>query len=282
MHPLLFEIDLGELGAFPLRTYGALLALGFLAALIFARFESKRIGVNPVVIADLLIWVLGGGIIGARLLYVIIHPEEFPDLVAVITLWKGGLVYYGGFIGGTLGGILFARKNKINILDLADLSMPAAMLGQAIGRWGCFMAGCCYGKEAGPEFPLGVPFPEVDGSLIPLHLQNTDPAHPEHFLHPTQIYMSVNALMLWLILWFVLRHRKHRGLVTGLFLVLYAVSRSSLEVLRGDYAERVFYGPLSTSQWTSVPILLFGLYLLFTCKKRPVPTRLEKGGPHED
>jgi phosphatidylglycerol:prolipoprotein diacylglycerol transferase len=266
MHPILIDLGFKQL-----HTYGLMLALGFLAALLFCRHESKRIGLNPALVPDLLLWVIGGGIIGARLLYVVIHAEEFTDVVSIFAIWKGGLVYYGGFAGGVTGGIIFARRHKIKVLDLADLSMPAAMLGQGIGRWGCFMAGCCYGKQVDASFPLGVAFPASKDSLIPANLQNPDMAHPTVFLHPTQLYMSFNALVLFLVCWWLFRHRKHRGVVTGVLLVLYAVTRSCIEMLRGDYLERVFFGPLSTSQWASVPLLLFGLYLLITCRPRPVP-----------
>jgi phosphatidylglycerol:prolipoprotein diacylglycerol transferase len=271
MHPILIDLGFKEI-----HTYGLMLALGFLAALFLCRFEARRARVDPAIVPDLFIWVLGGGIIGARLLYVMIHLEEFTDFVSVIAIWKGGLVYYGGFIGGVIGGVIFARRRKIPVLDLADLAMPAAMLAQGIGRWGCYMAGCCYGKIVDPSFPLGIAFPADKASLIPPNLQNEDMLHPTTFLHPTQIYKSVNAFLLSLICWLILRHRKYRGVVTGVFLILYAITRSIVEVYRGDIYERVFYGPLSTSQWTSVPILLFGLYLLVTCRKRPVPALEEK------
>ncbi|MHC4946562.1 MAG: prolipoprotein diacylglyceryl transferase [Planctomycetota bacterium] len=263
MHPILYDF-----GFYKLHTYGLMLALAFLAALIFCRIEAKRIGAKPALMSDLLLWALGGGILGARLLYMIIHPEEYTGLLSFFAIWKGGLVYYGGFIGGVLGSYIFARRNKIHFMDLCDLATPSLMLGQAIGRWGCFMAGCCYGREVGPDFPLGVAFPAKPDSLIPPALQNTDPAHAEHFLHPAQLYLSINGLIIWLLLWFVLRRRKCRGVVTGLFLVCYALSRSILETFRGDASERVFFGPLSTSQWVSVPILLLGIYLLATCRKR--------------
>jgi len=242
MHPILFD-----LGFYKIRFYGLMLALGFLAALIFCRFESKRIRVKPMLMSDLLIWTLIGGIVGARLLYMII------------------------FLGGVTGAYLFARSKKISFIDLADLATPALMLGQALGRWGCFMAGCCYGKVVDADFPLGVAYPVDPDSLIPPALQNPDMAHPTHFLHPSQLYLSANGLILWLILWFLLRRRTCRGQVTGAFLILYAATRSFFGIFRGDAAERVFYGPLSTSQWVSVPVMLIGIYLLATCRKRPAP-----------
>jgi phosphatidylglycerol:prolipoprotein diacylglycerol transferase len=272
MHPVLYEI-----WDFPLRTYGVMLALGFLAAFIFARLQAKRADIDPNIIPDLLIWIFAGGILGARLLYVVIHSEEFSNLMDILAIWKGGQVYYGGFAGAVIAGYIFARRRKLKVLDLADLAMPAAMLGQAIGRWGCFMAGCCYGKVADPDFPLGVAFPKIEKSLIPEQCQNADLAHPTCYLHPSQLYMSANAVILWLVLWFLLRKRRHRGLVTGATLVLYATSRSILEYWRGDAAERVETLGLSTSQWVSVPVLLFGIYLLMTLRKRPVPTKIEEG-----
>lgn len=266
MHPVLYDF-----GFYKLHTYGLMLALAFLAAMVYCRFEAKRIQVKPALMSDLLLWALGGGILGARLLYMIIHPDEYTGLLSFFAIWKGGLVYYGGFIGGVIGSYIFARRNKINFIDLCDLVTPGLMLGQAIGRWGCFMAGCCYGKEVNAEHPLGVAFPASKDSLIPQTLQNPDIAHPEHFLHPTQLYLSINGIVLWLILWFIFRKRTCRGQVTGFFLIFYAITRSALETFRGDMGERGSYGPLSTSQWVSVPILLLGLYLLVTCRSRRLP-----------
>ncbi|MFH2001405.1 MAG: prolipoprotein diacylglyceryl transferase [Planctomycetota bacterium] len=275
MHPILYD-----LGFYKLHTYGVMLALGFLAALFFCRHESRRINVNPNLMSDLLVWALGGGILGARILYMAIHPEEYTGLLSFFAIWKGGLVYYGGLLGGCIGGYIFARRNKIPYIDLCDLATPALMLGQAIGRWGCLMAGCCYGREVDACFPLGIAFPAKPDSLIPLDLQNPDPNQITHWLHPSQLYMSFNGILLWFVLWMVLRHRKYRGQVTGLCFVLYAISRSIIENFRGDVGERVFFGPLSTSQWVSVPILLVGVILLVTCRRRPVIPVSQK--THED
>ncbi|MBU0755728.1 MAG: prolipoprotein diacylglyceryl transferase [Planctomycetes bacterium] len=277
MHPVLYDF-----GFYKLHTYGLMLALAFLAALLFCRYEAKRIQVKPILMSDLLIWALGGGILGARLLYMIIHPDEYSGLLSFFAIWKGGLVYYGGFIGGVSGSYIFARRNKIRFIDLCDLVTPALMLGQAIGRWGCFMAGCCYGKEAASDFPLGVAFPADPDSLVPRALQNPDTANPQHFLHPIQLYLSANGIVLWLILWFILRKRKFRGQVTGFFLIFYAVSRSLLETFRGDVAERGFYGPLSTSQWVSVPMFILGIVLLVTCRRQHVPPITAESHSDED
>lgn len=266
MQPILYDF-----GFYKLHTYGVMLAFGFLAALFFCRFEARRINAHPNVMSDLLVWAIGGGILGARVLYMAIHPEEFTGILSFFAIWKGGLVYYGGFIGGCLGAYIFARRNKIHYLDLCDLGTPALMLGQGIGRWGCLMAGCCYGREVDAEFPLGIAFPAKTDSLIPVELQNIDMDQATHWLHPSQLYMAFNGLLLWIVLWIFLRRRKHRGLVTGLFLILYAASRSIIENFRGDVGERVFFGPLSTSQWVSVPVLLIGVALLLTCRSRPVP-----------
>ena len=166
-----------------------------------------------------------------------------------------------------LGCFLFARRNKIRFLSLVDLSLPAVMLGQSIGRWGCLMAGCCYGKEVDADHPFGIAYPASEYSLIPMKLQNPDMENPVHFLHPTQIYNSINAFLIFLVLWLVLRQSKRRGLVTAVFLILYSITRSCLETFRGDFAERGNFGPLSTSQWISVFLGSLGLYLFFRSRK---------------
>jgi len=272
MHPILFRFDFLN---YNLHTYGPLLALGFIAALFWGRYAAKKAGFDPIHVSDLLVWAILGGILGARSLYVLIHLEEFSNPLDIFAVWKGGLVYYGGFLGGATGGIFYCRRHKLNILSFADIIMPALMLGQAIGRWGCLMAGCCYGKVISPDSPLGIAFPIKEDSLIPPQFQNPDMGNPTNFLHPAQIYMSLNALVIWLILWAFLSKRKSYGQVTGLFLIFYGITRSILELVRGDFGERVYYAALSTSQWVSVPVLLFGVYLVVTARKRPLEKVIE-------
>lgn len=187
------------------------------------------------------------------------HPPR--DCFAWAKLWRGGLAYYGGFLMATAYAYYFTRKHKISWWRVADLASPPIMLGLFFGRLGCFLNGCCYGKRTdgslGLRFPIGsTPWrAQYDAHLI----------HPRQEMlpvHATQLYESLGCLVLFAVLYFGVRTRKRKeGEVLGWMLILYAVLRSTVEILRDD--ERgVLWGFLSTSQMISVPLLALGLYLL--------------------
>ena len=168
----------------------------------------------------------------------------------------------------------FARANGLNVLRLTDLLAPSCFLGDAFGRWGCFFAGDDYGRPIAdtPWFPewLGVRFTHVK-SLVPLDLRGVP-------LHPTQIYMSLKALTIALILYAVTRRKKFDGQVVGLALVLYALFRSGIELLRGD-ADRGQIGMLSTAQFTSVFVFAAGLLVLLMAPRRTLADELGTDEP---
>lgn len=249
MYPIL-----GEPFGIPIRSFGVMVALAFLAALIVATREARRSKlVAPEKIGDLLIWIMAGGILGARVLYVIVHwKKDFShDPMLVFQIWKGGLVYYGGFLGAFVAGFLFTKRHHIDFITLGDICLPAAMLGQAIGRVGCFLVGDDYGRVA-PDLPWAVTFPDIKESLLPEPLRGQP-------LHPTQLYMLLQAFLIFVILSIVARHRRFRGQVFFLALILYPIGRSICEMYRGDFVERGMYFGVSTSQWISIPILIVGL-----------------------
>ena len=137
MYPILLKI-----GGFTLHTYGVLLALGFLLAVVVALREARRIGLDPNQIMDLSFYALIAAIVGSRVFYVLTTWEEFRDNpVDIIRFWQGGLVFYGGLIFAFLTGIWYVRKHRLNFTRLADLFAPSIPLGQALGRLGCFSAG---------------------------------------------------------------------------------------------------------------------------------------------
>jgi phosphatidylglycerol:prolipoprotein diacylglycerol transferase len=250
MHPVLVEFLGLKIGSF-----GVLVALGYLAGLFCTLRLAKGRGVDPGLVNDLLLWVVVGGVLGARLLYVLVHPSEFrASPLDVLAIWKGGLVFYGGFAGAFLLGALFLRRRKASFLDVADVCMPGAFLGLSIGRWGCFLVGDDHGRVTG--VPWAVRFPDVPGSLLPRELIGQP-------LHPTQIYLSINALLIFLILLAVLRHRAFRGQVLWCALALYSAGRFFIEFYRGDDDARGIVGPLSTSQWIGIPLFILGVALLW-------------------
>ena len=183
------------------------------------------------------------------------------DCLAWAKLWRGGLAYYGGLLLAIPLSVRFVRRRGMPFLRVADLASPAIILGLFFGRLGCYLNGCCYGKVTQGAF--GVRFPV--GSLpwqmqLKDHLIRTGQAMVP--VHATQLYESLGCLALFSVLYYVVRPRKRwDGQVFGAMLVLYAVMRSLIEIVRDD--ERgVLFGWLSTSQMISAPLFALGVYVL--------------------
>jgi phosphatidylglycerol:prolipoprotein diacylglycerol transferase len=246
-----------------------MVALGFVAGLWTASRRASLAGMAPEKVLDLGPWLIVGSIIGARILYVISYwNEEFAGrpLVEIFKVWRGGLVFYGGFIGACLACILYARLKKAPLWKLADVMAPSVALGSAFGRIGCLMNGCCYGREChlpwAITFPSGVPHPAPAG--IPLH--------------PTQIYDSLLNLAFYFFLAWFFRRRKFDGQVFAVFLLGYAVLRSLVEFFRGDYPQHYLGGWATPAHLVSIGIFVIGVVLMLVLSRlSPAqPTALPK------
>jgi phosphatidylglycerol:prolipoprotein diacylglycerol transferase len=218
MHPILLQ-----LGPITLRTYGALVVLAFLAALRVARSAAPLRGVQEGFLLDLVAILIITGLLGARLFYVFLNASYFlVHPLEIVKIWEGGLVFYGGFFTAAVAGVLFSSRRHVRVGKVADCLAPALALGQAIGRLGCFFAGCCYGKPT--ALPWAVMFKDP-ASLAPLSID----------LHPTQIYESLGDLIIATILWIQLVRRPHsKGEIFWLYVLLYGILRFAVEFLRGD------------------------------------------------
>lgn len=212
-------------------------------------------------ILDLSLYILASAILGAKLLLVLVEWRRYAanprDLVEVL---RSGGVFYGGLIAATGVAIWYMRKHDLPAWRIADMGAPSIALGEAIGRWGCFAAGCCYGKES--HGPLAVTF--------------TDPFAHEAVgtplgvpLYPTQIYLSLNALMIFLILEWVYRRKTFDGEVFWLYVLLYAITRGILETWRGDLVRGfVIPGLLSTSQFIGLLTAALAAGMLYILSRR--------------
>lgn len=249
MHPVLFEY-----GRITLYTYGLFVALAFIAGLWLAGREAERRGLDPRMVQDLGFVVLIAAILGARLFFVLIEWRHFVDHpLQIFEIWKGGLVFYGGFTAAILAGVLYVRAKELPTWEVGDLAVPSLALGQALGRLGCFFAGCCFGAEC--DLPWAVTFSDPR-SLAPLGVP----------LHPAQLYSAAANLAIFAVLYWGVRPRQRSsGQVLGSYLVLYPIARFLLEFLRDD--PRGALGGLSTSQALGIPLLAVGLWILFT--RRP-------------
>lgn len=235
MYPILFRI-----GDFTLRSYGLMVALGFLAAIWMVSREAERVGENKEKIVDLAFYMVLAAVVGARLLYVLLEWQYFStNPLDAFKIWKGGLVFYGGFLGALAAGALYVRKESMPFWKTADIFALVIPLGHAVGRIGCLLAGCCYGAATNLPWAVEYTHPE---SLAPLHVH----------LHPTQVYSSVNNLAIFGIL-LLLRKRKHfEGQLALTYVFLYSITRGIIEIWRGDDRGILFYGVISPAQLIGV------------------------------
>lgn len=245
MHPILLE-----LGPLTLRSYGLMMALGFLAGigvLVWLNRQEKR---EDDLVLDLALWIMVGSIIGARAMYVAVMPDQFKGApLEVFKVWNGGLVYYGGLIGGSLATVWFTRRRRVPLWHIADIAAPALALGQAFGRTGCWLNGCCYGvvsEEHGQVFPsLGDHLPHL----------------------PTQLWEAGAALALAAFLLWWRGRRAYPGQVFTLYLLLYGVVRYVIELFRGDQERgSLLWDALSPGQWISIAAITTAVWLRFHLK----------------
>lgn len=244
MHSVAFEI-----GGLTIYWYGILATAAFLAAFWVAGRRAPRESIAPEAIIDLAPWLIAGVIVGARAWYVAAYwKEDFAGkpFWEIFMLRRSGLVFYGGLVGASLATILYARLKKLALWKVADLLAPSIALGHAIGRVGCLMTGCCYGRQT--ELPWAIHFPKD---------------HWTHGVgvHPTQIYESLLNVGLFIGLTWLYRRKKFDGQIFSAYLTGYAVVRAFVEFFRGDYATYYFAQRLTPAHLVSAGILVAGLFL---------------------
>lgn len=307
----------GKNEGIPLHTYGIMIGLGFITAVTVASWMAVRewpgkLGLERRdQIFDLAFYVFIGGIVGSRVLFVIVNWKQYAaDPISMFSL-GGGLVFQGGLIGATLASIWYARKHGIEFMRLADLAIPTVSLGQAFGRLGCFSAGCCWGDvTTHARAPFAVEFPgpnaqnlfgqvggtpslayssmaedsrwviESTGEVFQQHVDGavrisqwaTEHGHTLP-VHPTQLYESLGQIVLFAVLMTARRWRRFHGQIFAIWLMCYAVLRTSVELFRGDLERGTLHGLIpsipsgawynfSTGQFISFAMFSFGAYLL--------------------
>lgn len=229
----------------------------------FRRHEKAKVEADFVF--NLAFWLLLFGFIGARLFWIITTPrgrESFVEkpLEALFFIWDGGIVYYGGLLCAAGFGVWYLWWKDRKILALGDYLMAGVALTLFIGRWSCFAAGDDFGSPT--DKPWGVIFPVDPNSQIPNTFDR--PWQGTTALHPTQLYMSLNGLIIFLLLLPVLRKKKFDGQAVFLFLMLYPIGRSIVEIYRGDTGRGLYdlFGmQLSSSQIISIPVFVVAAFL---------------------
>jgi len=229
----------------PIYWYGVMTALGFLAAVFQWSWLGKKQGYPSGLASEIGIWIMVSGILGARLAYVIANGSEYiEDPLQIVRIDQGGLIYYGGFIGAFLGIVCLARRKNEPLWRFGDFVITAVPLGHAIGRVGCFLNGCCYGKECDLPWAVG----------------NN---------HPTPIYETIFNLVLYFFLVWYHGKKKRDGTVVAMYLIVYPIGRFFFEMTRGD--ERMKWMGLTVAQEISIFLLLFGCLLWVVVSPRGEP-----------
>jgi len=244
MYPELFRI-----GTFPVTTYGIFLAVGMLLALFVASRLAARDGLPRERIYDLGLWVLVGGLVGSKVLMLLI--EDNVNVFSLDFLRSGG-VFYGGLLGGFFAVVILVRLYKLPFWKVADAFAPGVALGQAFGRQGCFAAGCCWGKPT--DAAWGVPFSALGHEYTGVPIVGPDNA--DLYLHPTQLIESFTMLAIFGVLFWLHRHKRFDGQILIAYGIIYSIFRFSIEFIRDDPRGDLFgfttLTGLSTSQGISL------------------------------
>jgi phosphatidylglycerol---prolipoprotein diacylglyceryl transferase len=253
MHPILFEI-----GHWPVYSYGVLLAAAYLAGLQLAVVRARRAGLDAAKVMDLGIYLIIGALVGAKLMLVIVDFDYFrSNPREILSLVRAGGVFYGGLIVSFATGLWLVRRYRLPVWASADMYAPGIALGHVVGRLGCLLAGCCYGRPT--DLPWGLTFTDpVAASNV-----GTPLGVP---LHPTQIYdAGAELLILIILLVFERRGRPFHGRTFWLYILLYAISRFIVEIYRGDPRGMVL--GMSTSQFVSLLIVPIALVMLIRLRR---------------
>lgn len=264
-----------KIGPLAVHTYGLMIAIAFLTALHLTQRDAAREGIDPHLIGAMAIWALLFGILGTRIMHIILYPQDYSwkDPIGWIAIWQGGLVFQGALPGALIYCVYGCRKNKVPFWKISDCTIPYLAMGHAFGRIGCFMNGCCYGART--DMPWGIRFPRIPWDVAqpatgsPAYIDHcqrfselsTGVDHWSYPVQPTQIYGVLGLLALCLVLLYLRKHwHPYTGFLMPVYLILYSVGRFFVEFLRGDHNPTTF-GVLSDQQVLCIVTLLAGVVL---------------------
>ncbi|HAM50765.1 MAG TPA: prolipoprotein diacylglyceryl transferase [Nitrospiraceae bacterium] len=246
MHPVFIRI-----GPLTIHSYGVFIAAGILIGLFLAVRQGKKQGIPAERIMDVTFYLLLSAIIGSRLLFVAISAPYYREHpLDIFKIWEGGLVFYGGLILAVPVAIWSVRRNRMNLWDTADIFAPSLAIGHAVGRLGCFAAGCCYGKPA-YGLPWAVTFsdPECLANVgIPLH--------------PVQVYESIGELLNFFFLIILRKRQSFKGQLFWTYILVYSLLRLTVEFFRGDEVRGFIVSGISVSQGISILTAVLAVVML--------------------
>ncbi|UCD84918.1 MAG: prolipoprotein diacylglyceryl transferase [Deltaproteobacteria bacterium] len=263
MRPILFEIPIPFLEtSIPISAYGTMLSLSLIIGIYLASRNARKQGLDELKVLTACIWGVVFLIIGARVFFIIQHyPRYLADPMRILRVWKGGLVFYGGLIGGVAASVIYMRINRISVGKFVDAFTPTIPLGLFLTRIGCFLNGCCYGKVS--ELSWAVQYPQgsrvfnaqLDQGLIEATRELSLP------VHPTQLYSSLNGLMLFLIVTYWARRKSFDSELFWGFCLFYSIARFILEFFRGDQSQTYLFS-LTVPQLVSIPLGILAIGFL--------------------
>ena len=239
--------ELFSIGPITVYGYGLMIAIGILAAYLVGEYRAKKQNLDQDRVFSIVIWALLGGFLGAKLLYIVTRLDDVIANPAILKDLSDGFVVYGGILGGIAAGLIYCHVKKLSFFRYFDLLIPSVALAQGFGRIGCFLAGCCYGRET--SCPIGIVFHE--SKFAPNGVK----------LIPTQLISSGLDFLLFFTLIWMDKRKTGDGQTAGMYLILYSVGRFILEFFRGDLI-RGSVGGLSTSQFISIFTCIAGIILI--------------------
>lgn len=248
--------DLFSIGPLTIHTYGLFVAIGFIVAILVTIRLGKPQGIEAQQVMDMGFIMIIWAIIGSRLTYVLMNLSYYLNRpMEILKIWEGGLVFSGGLILVLLAMGWYLKRHHLSFWKIGDLWAPGIAIGQGIGRIGCFMAGCCYGKPT--DLRWGVIFSHPK-SLAPLNVP----------LHPTQLYASLSGFIIFIILMVLYTKKRFEGQVLLWFLILHSTSRLLMERFRGDYRGLIPGSDMSITQLIALLILIASVIMLFIMKSK--------------
>jgi phosphatidylglycerol---prolipoprotein diacylglyceryl transferase len=251
MHPILFQYH-----GFVIYTYGVLVATGVLLGMWYARTQAPRAGVDPDKLWNMAIYTILVALLLAKIWLLAsdwdYYTTHVSEIFSLQTFQSGG-TFYGGVLGAILTIVLYTHFQKMPLFAVLDVSAGALPLGHAIGRLGCYAAGCCYGKPTSVPWAITFKNPvaaQIAGTPLGVHL------------HPTQLYESFAEFLNFAFLVWLGRRQTFRGQILGTFFLLYGFERGTIEFFRGDPGRTMlFHDSVSLMQCVSVVLILTGAFL---------------------
>ena len=243
-----------SIGPFQIRYYGLFWLMGFVMAyfLLIHLAKRKELSITKDDIADLLLYIIIGTILGARVFYVFIYnlPFYLSNPFEMLAVWHGGLSFHGGLIGAAIAGFIYTKKKKISFYDIADIIVMPLALGLALGRIGNFINGELYGRIT--NVPWAVKFPDAEG-----------------FRHPSQLYESIKNLIIFFALWVIKDKNLPKGFMFWLFVIMYSALRFMVEFFRHPDEQLGFIiGFLSMGQVLSIVMFVIGIFFFYKVSKK--------------